>query len=68
MAMESAQQLADLGYDVAVISHYTKPIDAATTLFFAEEFLILSLRWRTMHCGEYGSSVVELLNEHQIQT
>ncbi|MEC8718483.1 MAG: 1-deoxy-D-xylulose-5-phosphate synthase, partial [Verrucomicrobiota bacterium] len=36
MAMESAQQLVDLGYDVAVINpRFTKPIDAATTLFFA---------------------------------
>lgn len=69
MAMESAQQLADLGYDVAVINpRFTKPIDAATTLFFAEgSDLIVTMEDHALH-GGYGSSVVELLNEHQIQT
>ena len=69
MAMESAQQLADLGYDVAVINpRFTKPIDAATTLFFAEgSDLIVTMEDHALP-GGYGSSVVELLNEHQIQT
>ncbi len=69
MAMESAQQLADLGYDLAVINpRFTKPIDAATTLFFAEGCdLIVTMEDHVLH-GGYGSSVVELLNEHQIQT
>ena len=69
MAMKSAQQLADLGYDVAVINpRFTKPIDAATTLFFAEgSDLIVTMEDHALHAG-YGSSVVELLNEHQIQT
>jgi len=69
MAMKSAQQLADLGYDVAVINpRFTKPIDAATTLFFAEgSDLIVTMEDHALH-GGYGSSVVELLNEHQIQT
>ena len=69
MAMESAQQLAELGYDVAVINpRFTKPIDAATTLFFAEgSDLIVTMEDHALH-GGYGSSVVELLNEHQIQT
>ena len=69
MAVESAQQLADLGYDVAVINpRFTKPIDAATTLFFAEgSDLIVTMEDHALP-GGYGSSVVELLNEHQIQT
>ena len=69
MAMESAQQLADLGYDVAVINpRFTKPIDAPTTLFFAEgSDLIVTMEDHALP-GGYGSSVVELLNEHQIQT
>ena len=69
MAMQSAQQLADLGYDVAVINpRFTKPIDAATTLFFAEgSDLIVTMEDHALP-GGYGSSVVELLNEHQIQT
>jgi len=69
MAMESAQQLTDLGYDVAVINpRFTKPIDAATTLFFAEgSDLIVTMEDHALP-GGYGSSVVELLNEHQIQT
>ena len=69
MAMESARQLADLGYDVAVINpRFTKPIDAATTLFFAEgSDLIVTMEDHALH-GGYGSSVLELLNEHQIQT
>jgi 1-deoxy-D-xylulose-5-phosphate synthase len=69
MAMESAQQLVDLGYDVAVINpRFTKPIDAATTLFFAEgSDLIVTMEDHALP-GGYGSSVVELLNEHQIQT
>ena len=69
MAMESAQQLADLGYDVAVINpRFTKPIDAATTLFFAEgSDLIVTMEDHALH-GGYGSSVVDLLNEHQTQT
>ena len=69
MAMKSAQQLADLSYDVAVINpRFTKPIDAATTLFFAEgSDLIVTMEDHALH-GGYGSSVVELLNEHQIQT
>ena len=69
MALESAQQLADLGYDVAVINpRFTKPIDAATTLFFAEgSDLIVTMEDHALP-GGYGSSVVELLNEHQIQT
>ena len=69
MAMKSAQQLADLGYDVAVINpRFTKPIDAATTLFFAEgSDLIVTMEDHALP-GGYGSSVVELLNEHQIQT
>ncbi len=69
MAMKSAQQLADLGYDVAVINpRFTKPIDAATTLFFAEgSDLVVTMEDHALH-GGYGSSVVELLNEHQIQT
>ena len=69
MAMESAQQLADLGYDVAVINpRFTKPIDAATTLFFAEgSDLIVTMEDHALP-GGYGSSVVELLNEHQVQT
>ncbi len=69
MAMESAQQLAGLGYDVAVINpRFTKPIDAATTLFFAEgSDLVVTMEDHALP-GGYGSSVVELLNEHQIQT
>jgi 1-deoxy-D-xylulose-5-phosphate synthase len=69
LARKAAADLAADGYDVAVINpRFTKPLDAATTEFFARAAdLVLTLEDHVL-MGGYGSSVLELLSERGIPT
>jgi 1-deoxy-D-xylulose-5-phosphate synthase len=69
LARQAAAQLNAEGYDVAVINpRFTKPIDAATTEFFARAAdVVLTLEDHVL-MGGYGSSVIEVLSERMIST
>jgi 1-deoxy-D-xylulose-5-phosphate synthase len=69
IARQAAAQLAEEGCDVAVINpRFTKPLDEATTEFFAQAAdLIVTLEDHVLP-GGYGSSVLELLAERQVTT
>ncbi len=69
MACETAELLTAEGYDVAVINpRFFKPLDEATTLFFAEGSDLLITMEDHVLPGGYGSAVNELLGEHRIST
>jgi 1-deoxy-D-xylulose-5-phosphate synthase len=69
LARQAAIQLTAESYDVAVINpRFTKPIDAATTEFFARAAdVVLTLEDHVIS-GGYGSSVLEPLSEKTIST
>jgi len=69
LARKAAQQLATEGYDIAIINpRFTKPLDAATTEFFASAAdLVITFEDHVLP-GGYGSSVLELLGEKSIAT
>ncbi len=69
MARKAAQQLIEEGFDCAVVNpRFTKPIDAATTEFFARTADILVTLEDHALMGGYGSAVLELLAEKRITT
>ena len=69
VARKAAQQLTADGFDVAIINpRFTKPLDAGTTEFFGRAAdLVLTFEDHVLP-GGYGSSVLELFSEKQIQT
>ena len=69
VARQAAQELSVDGFDVAVINpRFTKPLDAgATELFGRAADLVVTLEDHVL-CGGYGSSVLELYSEKQVQT
>jgi 1-deoxy-D-xylulose-5-phosphate synthase len=69
MGRQIADQLANEGFDVALINpRFTKPLDEATTEFFGRTAdLVVTLEDHVI-IGGYGSSVLELLSEKQIGT
>jgi 1-deoxy-D-xylulose-5-phosphate synthase len=69
MARDTARELEALGYDVAIVNpRFTKPIDAATTEFFANGSDVLVTFEDHVLPGGYGSAVIELLSENRIHT
>ncbi|HMP84334.1 MAG TPA: transketolase C-terminal domain-containing protein, partial [Verrucomicrobiota bacterium] len=69
MARKAADQLAQEGYDVAVINpRFTKPLDAGTHEFFGRAAdMVVTLEDHAL-MGGYGSSVLELFSEKAINT
>ena len=69
IARQAADKLSSEGYDCAIINpRFTKPIDAATTEFFARGAdLVVTLEDHVV-MGGYGSSVLELLADKKIVT
>ena len=69
LARKAAKELTALGYDVAIINpRFTKPLDEGTTEFFGRAAdLVVTLEDHVL-AGGYGSSVLELISEKQIQT
>lgn len=69
LARQAAARLAQDGCDVAVINpRFTKPIDAATTEFFANAADIVVTMEDHVLPGGYGSTVVEHLGDRGITT
>jgi 1-deoxy-D-xylulose-5-phosphate synthase len=68
VARQAAKELAG-EFDVAIINpRFTKPIDAGTTEFFGSAAdLVVTMEDHVLP-GGYGSSVLELYSEKQIQT
>ncbi|MDB6041182.1 MAG: dxs [Verrucomicrobiales bacterium] len=69
LARTAAKQLVADGFDVAIINpRFTKPLDAATTEFFASAAdLVITMEDHVLP-GGYGSSVIELLSDKSIAT
>lgn len=69
LAREAAVTLRDEGFDVAVINpRFTKPLDEAAHVFFAEAAdAVVTLEDHVLP-GGYGSSVMELLSDRGIST
>ncbi len=69
LAREAAKRLGGEGFDVAVINpRFTKPIDAATTEFFANAADVVVTMEDHVLPGGYGSSVIELLADRGVST
>ncbi|HVU08386.1 MAG TPA: 1-deoxy-D-xylulose-5-phosphate synthase [Verrucomicrobiae bacterium] len=69
IARKAAQQLANEGFDCAVINpRFTKPIDAGTHEFFGNAAdLIVTIEDHVL-MGGYGSAVLELFSEKNVTT
>ena len=69
IARKAAVELAEEGYDVAVINpRFTKPIDAGTHEFFGKAAdLVITLEDHVL-MGGYGSAVLELFSEKNVTT
>jgi 1-deoxy-D-xylulose-5-phosphate synthase len=69
LGCKAAAQLAEEGYDVAVINpRFTKPIDEGTTEFFANAAdLVVTMEDHVLP-GGYGSTIMEFLSEKRITT
>jgi 1-deoxy-D-xylulose-5-phosphate synthase len=69
IARKAAAQLANEGYDVAVINpRFTKPIDAAAHETYGHEAeLVVTLEDHVL-MGGYGSAVLELFSEKNVTT
>ena len=69
IARKAAAQLANDGYDVAVINpRFTKPIDAAAHETYGHEAdLVVTLEDHVL-MGGYGSAVLELFSEKSVTT
>lgn len=64
MAKDAAERLEADGFDAAVINpRFTKPLDEATTKYFAEAADVVVTLEDHVLPGGYGSSVMELLND-----
>lgn len=69
VAKKAAAVLAQDGYDCAVINpRFTKPIDEATTEFFARAADVVVTLEDHVLMGGYGSTVIELLADKRINT
>ena len=69
IARDTARQLEELGFDVAIINpRFTKPIDAAATEYFAHNSDVIITFEDHVLIGGYGSAVLELLVEKRIHT
>ncbi len=69
IALKAAAQLANEGYDCAVINpRFTKPIDAAAHEAYGHEAdLVVTLEDHVL-IGGYGSAVLELFSEKHVST
>ncbi len=69
MARKAAAQLADEGYDAAVVNpRFTKPLDAGAHEFFGKAAdVVVTLEDHAL-MGGYGSSVLELFSEKGVTT
>jgi 1-deoxy-D-xylulose-5-phosphate synthase len=69
LARKAAKELSAAGYDVAIINpRFTKPLDEGTTEFFGRAADLVVTFEDHVLAGGYGSSVLELFSEKQIQT
>jgi 1-deoxy-D-xylulose-5-phosphate synthase len=69
MARLTAKQLSAEGFDVAIINpRFTKPLDEGTTEFFGRAADVVVTMEDHVLPGGYGSSVLEVFSEKQIQT
>jgi 1-deoxy-D-xylulose-5-phosphate synthase len=69
LARETAARLASEGYDAAVINaRFIKPLDEATTKYFAQAADIVVTLEDHVLPGGYGSSLMEVLGDAQIAT
>ncbi len=69
LARQAARILASSGCDVAIINpRFTKPLDEATTEFFARASDVVVTLEDHVLPGGYGSSVMELLSDRAITT
>src|SRR5581483_4250623 len=69
IARKAAEQLANDGFDVAVVNpRFTKPIDAGTHEFFGRAADVVVTIEDHVLMGGYGSSVLELFSEKNVTT
>ncbi len=69
IARKAAEQLANDGFDVAVINpRFTKPIDMGTHEFFGRAADVVVTIEDHVLMGGYGSSVLELFSEKNVTT
>lgn len=69
LARQAGARLFKQGCDVAIINpRFTKPLDEATTKFFAQAADVVVTLEDHVLPGGYGSSVMELLGENDITT
>ena len=69
IAQKAAAQLADEGFDVAVINpRFTKPVDAGTTEFFGRAADVVVTLEDHVLMGGYGSAMLELFSEKNVTT
>jgi 1-deoxy-D-xylulose-5-phosphate synthase len=69
VARQAAKELSAEGYDVAIVNpRFTKPLDAGTTEFFGRASDVVVTLEDHVLPGGYGSSVLELFSEKQVQT
>jgi 1-deoxy-D-xylulose-5-phosphate synthase len=69
LARKAAEQLANDGFDVAVINpRFTKPIDAGTHEFFGRAADVIVTIEDHVLMGGYGSTVLELFSEKNVTT
>ncbi|HEU5126236.1 MAG TPA: 1-deoxy-D-xylulose-5-phosphate synthase [Verrucomicrobiae bacterium] len=69
IARKAAAQLAEEGFDVAIINpRFTKPIDAGTHEFFGKAADVVVTLEDHVLAGGYGSAVLELFSEKAVST
>ncbi len=69
MARETAEALAERGYDAAVVNpRFTKPIDEVATEFFGKASDLVVTMEDHVLSGGYGSAVIELFADRKIIT
>lgn len=69
MARETAELLAERGYDVAVVNpRFTKPIDESAAEFFGKASSLVITMEDHVLSGGYGSAVIELFADRKITT
>lgn len=69
MARETAEALAEGGYDVAVVNpRFTKPIDENASEFFGKASSLVVTMEDHVLSGGYGSAVIELFADRKITT
>jgi 1-deoxy-D-xylulose-5-phosphate synthase len=67
LAKQAAEQLANEGFDVAVINpRFTKPLDTGTHEFFGRAADVVVTLEDHVLMGGYGSSVLELFSEKSV--